>query len=411
MRPNSRGRGAREQPTVSITLRKGGGRGAYEITGLHAAGHQLRDVLDKALILSFPPHLSIRTQLRVVESGGKARFITEHEHFRRLAGGAGSTLRGNELRINRQLAAALLMPSPTGYKEDSPVVTLPSRDGYMIWSIRGILASINADVFTLIPTEAVLRNGSGEQTLDLQRRFGEVRTAWARRHVFPQSIREILEEHESDVKAAEPIGDNACELVERLQTAIAQDASDAWVEFDETSDPLPAIDRFSPPDELLVGEYEATFAPAVIELPPERAAPPYTPGGGDRRTRVVRQIAARRGQAEFRNALRRRYGNICLVSGCEVIDAIEAAHIVPYRGVEDNNPENGLLLRADFHTLFDLDLVGIDPGSLVVRLHDKLQDHYGDYEGKRLLCPEPKRPSRSALEARYECFRQRLQRD
>jgi HNH endonuclease len=35
------------------------------------------------------------------------------------------------------------------------------------------------------------------------------------------------------------------------------------------------------------------------------------------------------------------------------LDILEAAHISPYRGEEDNHPENGLLLRADLHTLFD----------------------------------------------------------
>ena len=32
----------------------------------------------------------------------------------------------------------------------------------------------------------------------------------------------------------------------------------------------------------------------------------------------------------------------------------------PYRGTKDNHPDNGLLLRADIHTLFDLDMIGID---------------------------------------------------
>jgi hypothetical protein len=392
-------------------LRPGGGRGAYEITGLKATGHQLRDVLDKSLVVSFPPHLSIRTQLRVVASGGKARFITEHEYLKRFPAGAGPALQGNEVRINRQLAAALLMPSPTGYNEHPPAAPLPSTDAYMITSISGVLASVNADQFTIVPTEVRLRNGSGEKGIDPQRRFGEVKAAWARRAVFPQAVSELLEEHEAAVRSEEPISDEACELVGRLQTAIAEDPSDAWGRFNEAMDPLPAIDRFSPPGDSAAERYEATHAPTVVEFPPENAAPEYAPDDSDQRTRVFRDIADRRGQTGFRNALRRRYGDICLVSGCGVIDAIEAAHIVPYRGVKDNNPENGLLLRADFHTLFDLDLVGIDPGSLTVRLHAKLRDHYGQYEGRRLLCPDPKRPSRSALEARYKCFQQRMKED
>ena len=62
----------------------------------------------------------------------------------------------------------------------------------------------------------------------------------------------------------------------------------------------------------------------------------------------------------------------CMVSGCQLVDLLEAAHIRPYRGENDNHPSNGLLLRADLHTLFDLDLLGIDPETLLVRLADPL---------------------------------------
>jgi putative restriction endonuclease len=87
----------------------------------------------------------------------------------------------------------------------------------------------------------------------------------------------------------------------------------------------------------------------------------YAPRTGDQRRVTARQIRERRGQRAFRDALRRRYGGRCAVTGCTVLDLLEAAHIKPYRGDRDNNPQNGLLLRADIHTLFDLDLLGIEP--------------------------------------------------
>jgi len=48
---------------------------------------------------------------------------------------------------------------------------------------------------------------------------------------------------------------------------------------------------------------------------------------------------------------------------------LEAAHIKPYRGKTDSHLENGLLLRADLHTLFDLNLIGVEPDTLTVRVH------------------------------------------
>lgn len=141
--------------------------------------------------------------------------------------------------------------------------------------------------------------------------------------------------------------------------------------------------------------------------PEEGAAPaeePYTPRDGDRRPIVERQIRERRGQGKFRDDLRERYGDRCLVTGCEVLAVLEAAHIRPYRGADDHHPANGLLLRSDVHTLFDLDLLGVEPDTLVVRVHPSVASEYGHLDGLTLHCIGDCRPSNEALEARYELF-------
>jgi predicted restriction endonuclease len=80
----------------------------------------------------------------------------------------------------------------------------------------------------------------------------------------------------------------------------------------------------------------------------------------------------------------RRSAGYC-VSGCRIVDLLEAAHISPYRGEGDNHPENGLLLRTDLHTLFDLDLLGIDPTMLTIHLHSALRTgDYAVFEAPRL---------------------------
>src|SRR5205085_2928880 len=88
----------------------------------------------------------------------------------------------------------------------------------------------------------------------------------------------------------------------------------------------------------------------------------------DTRESVIRTIKERRGQRKFRNSLIRRYGPKCMVSGCSLLDLIEAAHIWPYRGLP-NDVRNGLLLRTDLHTLFDLNLLGINPDTMMIALH------------------------------------------
>lgn len=123
---------------------------------------------------------------------------------------------------------------------------------------------------------------------------------------------------------------------------------------------------------------------------------------------VAQQIRERRGQQHFRDGLRERYGDCCLVTGAAVLAVLEAAHIKPYRGENDNHLENGLVLRSDIHTLFDLDLIGIEPDKLRVELHPALANEYGDLTGKTLACARDRQPSREALKLRYEQFLQRL---
>lgn len=94
-----------------------------------------------------------------------------------------------------------------------------------------------------------------------------------------------------------------------------------------------------------------------------------------------------------------------MIFGCPLMDVVEAAHIKPYRSDDDNHPANGLLLRGDLHTLFDLDFIGIEPGTLIVRVQeDARQAGYGTFEGLTLQCGKA-RPSEDALASRWASFR------
>ena len=105
----------------------------------------------------------------------------------------------------------------------------------------------------------------------------------------------------------------------------------------------------------------------------------------DSRQRVLAQIVRRRGQKEFREQLLVAYGRRCAITGCDAVEALEAAHIVPYQGDDTNSIQNGLLLRADVHTLFDLGLIGVNPETREVVTSAKLKPTmYGDLAGVRL---------------------------
>jgi putative restriction endonuclease len=132
----------------------------------------------------------------------------------------------------------------------------------------------------------------------------------------------------------------------------------------------------------------------------------YVPSILDTRKAVLRNILARRGQKQFRDGLINRYGAACMVSGCSFLGVLEAAHIDAYRGDEHNHLENGLLLRADLHTLFDLGLLAVDPDSFEVRLsrHVRSIADYATLDHVRLRVSPECRPSRTALKNRWALF-------
>lgn len=120
----------------------------------------------------------------------------------------------------------------------------------------------------------------------------------------------------------------------------------------------------------------------------------------DQREKAIAEVVRRRGQRAFRAAVIEAYGACCAITGCDAVEALEAAHISPYRGDGSNHVQNGLLLRADVHSLFDLGLIAIDPDEMTIRLAPALQrTTFSELDGKRLIEPSSDglRPSRESL--------------
>jgi predicted restriction endonuclease len=121
----------------------------------------------------------------------------------------------------------------------------------------------------------------------------------------------------------------------------------------------------------------------------------------DARRRVLASIARRQGQPEFRQTLLKVYRGRCAFSGTRVEGVLEAAHILGYQGPKTNHPANGLLLRSDLHTLFDLRLIAVDTDSMTLLLSPLLKGSgYQKLAGKQLVLPQDKArwPSKKALD-------------
>jgi 5-methylcytosine-specific restriction protein A len=90
---------------------------------------------------------------------------------------------------------------------------------------------------------------------------------------------------------------------------------------------LPSVGRF--PDPIEPGVDGDMFNAANIQ---------------DARNKINRAIALRQGQPAFRKSLLQVYGGKCAITGSDAEAALEAAHILPYRGPLTHHVQNGLLL-------------------------------------------------------------------
>lgn len=159
-------------------------------------------------------------------------------------------------------------------------------------------------------------------------------------------------------------------------------------------------------------ELERHLSPLLAGLPPISSEQADDPGFDpdsvkDERQRALRAIRLRRGQPAFRAALLEAYGGRCVISGCAVEDVLEAAHITPYLGSLTNHVSNGLLLRADLHTLFDCGLLGVEPMTRTVVIAEALKaSSYSKLAGRALRRPQDSAssPSKRNLEKRYGLF-------
>lgn len=88
---------------------------------------------------------------------------------------------------------------------------------------------------------------------------------------------------------------------------------------------------------------------------------------------------ARLGQGAFRTLVTDAYERRCAITGESTLPVLEAAHIKPYADDGPHRTDNGILMRSDFHKLFDLNLVTVEP-DYTIRVSSKIRDQW--YNGK-----------------------------
>jgi putative restriction endonuclease len=131
----------------------------------------------------------------------------------------------------------------------------------------------------------------------------------------------------------------------------------------------------------------------------------FEPSAEDTRTLREEGRIVREAQGTFRVRLLEAYGRQCAVTREHALPVLDAAHITPYRGAQSNHVQNGLVLRADLHRLYDDGYITVTPDHRLEvsrRLKDEFENGKVYYEmaGRVVAVPNrPElRPSRAALE-------------
>jgi hypothetical protein len=123
----------------------------------------------------------------------------------------------------------------------------------------------------------------------------------------------------------------------------------------------------------------------IVEDPRAREPTRYDVDHG---VRVPASVVIRRGATKFRRILMSAYGRRCAVTGTAIPGLLEAAHISPYKGDHTDRASNGLLLRSDIHTLFDLHLLTVLPDLTIRIAPDASSKPYAAYDGCPIACPK-----------------------
>lgn len=130
----------------------------------------------------------------------------------------------------------------------------------------------------------------------------------------------------------------------------------------------------------------ATWSATHAGKPETPGAPAVPEQRDDLEERAARfaQVEVRTQQGAFRVAVFRACGGRCVISGCSVPEALEAAHLLGRNWRQGHNAAgDGILLRRDLHGLYDRELLHISPEG-VIDLDPRVRGYYSEFHGRAL---------------------------
>ncbi|MEI7234636.1 HNH endonuclease [Pectobacterium carotovorum] len=121
-------------------------------------------------------------------------------------------------------------------------------------------------------------------------------------------------------------------------------------------------------------------------------------------SRYLHSISSRSAslQTNFKTRVLENFYHCCAVTGQKIGALLQACHIEDYALGGDMSTDNGILLSADCHRLFDENLMGIEPEKLTI--HFKVRCIYSSmFEGKRIH-PHRLALNKDKLRKKWEMF-------
>lgn len=324
---------------MRIALRTSGGRGEYEVAGSHGK-ITLSDMFDTELVVQVIPGVSLSTGnvLRKIQGKPRIRLLKPN----------------TDEHIYLTLANTLLMPKPKRELGATPAGKLQLTDNnYSVSSIQIDVDRITAGKTTIIPTDLVLENSTGDiARLDIVERIRILFSVW---EIATNSIDELsllLQDHKRSVESA-----NILEM-KRYADRIRKK-----VDF---GDPLREILRHYDVLDEFTYWMGLHFATSLEEIVTDNVLDPKS-AIQSRVKRWREQTVRGYGARMFSDNVKAAYNSTCLFSGDHLpksehipSSGVDSAHILPWARYDLNQVSNGLCLNKLCHWAFDNGVLKLD---------------------------------------------------
>jgi hypothetical protein len=214
-------------------------------------------------------------------------------------------------------------------------------------------AQLNATELRVTAVDIDFR-GTGK--LDIANRWAELEAIAKHSNVLPADLSHLLAQHEAASKAG-VIGAAVEGLTADIQRSLGQASAALGIDYQESEDPVPSL-------------LEALGGPLVPVAEPKPAEPLPTEPLEVRRREVKRARAWLRrrpaASVKFSRDVRAAYAHRCVICGerfqptPRTRSGVDADHIMPWAGFDDDTVRNGLCLCKTHHWMVDEGLLAVE---------------------------------------------------